>query len=183
MQYKYNERHLNHIVIYCCYSILESLTYSLNCAWNFLRVYCINRILLQSNVMNTINKVTFLNYWSIPPISDSTNSRQKIRNWLPNVSSDSLAEKWQSHLALSGRLLQSILRMCTKRRRQQDRYLFTIYFHMFQAAWQQPRSISVSCCIQCYIAIKSLVCLSINYFTTIILVTNRSFYILISLSL
>lgn len=87
MQYKYNERHLNHIVIYCCYSILESLTYSLNCVWNFLRVYCINRILLQSNVMNTINKVTFLNYWSIPPISDSTNSRQNIRNWLPNVGS------------------------------------------------------------------------------------------------
>lgn len=111
MQYKYNERHLNHIVIYCCYSILEILTYSLNCVWNFLRVYCINRILLQSNIMNTINKVTFLNYWSIPPISDSTNSRQKIWNWLPNVGSDSLAEKWQSHLALSGRLLRSILHM------------------------------------------------------------------------
>lgn len=111
MQYKYNERHLHHIVIYCCYSILESSTYSLNCVWNFLWVYCINRILLQSNVMNTINKVTFLNYWSIPPISDSTNSLQKIRNWLPNVGSDSLAEKWQSHLALSGRLLRSILRM------------------------------------------------------------------------
>lgn len=182
MQYKYNERHLNHIVIYCCYSILESLTYSLNCVWNFLRVYCINRIQLQSNVMNTINKVTFLNYWSIPPISDSTNSWQNIRNWLPNVGSDSLAEKWQSHLALTVDCC-GLFYVCTKRRRQQDHYLFTIYFKTFQAEWQQPRSISVSCCIKCYTAIESLVCLSINYFTTIILVTNRSFYILISLSL
>lgn len=105
MQYKYTERQLNHIVIYCCYSILKSLTYSLNCVLHFLRVYCINRIPLHYNVVNTINKVTFLNYWSIPPISDSTNSRQKIRNWLPNFDSDSLAEKWQSHLAPSGRLL------------------------------------------------------------------------------
>lgn len=144
-------------------------------------MYCINRIPLHSNVMNTINKVTFLNYWSIPLVSDSTNSLQKIRNWLPNVGSDSLAEKWQSYQRRRVDCC-GLFYGCTKRRRQQDCYLFTICFRMFQAAWQQPRSISVSCCIQCYIAIESLVCLS--YFTTtIILVTNRSFYTLISLSL
>lgn len=40
------------------------------------------------------------------PVCDSTNSGQMNRNQESNVNSDSLAEKWHSHIASSGQLLR-----------------------------------------------------------------------------